>query len=123
MSEQRQSEPTEEEREGREQMEKLEQADEVPSDPHEWPGGKAKYLTFGGSEDDSNEPYGEDVTGKLGPASVAHHPDGSVTVEGEKVEDPDQFKGEPIPGGPTDPDAPDLAGEKRSPSGGEGDAA
>jgi hypothetical protein len=25
----------------------------------------------------------------------------------------DEYKGEPIPGGPTDPDAPELAGERR----------
>ncbi|TMK39270.1 MAG: hypothetical protein E6G56_11270 [Actinobacteria bacterium] len=89
-------------------MEALEQADEVPSDPREWPGGKAKYFTYGGGEDQSNEPYGDDITGKLGPSDVHHQPDGSVIVRGEKVDDPEKYKGEPIPGGPTDPGASDL---------------
>lgn len=50
---------------------------------------------------------------KLGPAEVAHQEDGSVKVGGEEVDDPDEYKCEPIPGGPTDPDAPELAGEQR----------
>ena len=29
-----------------------------------------------------------------------------MTIEGEEVDDPDEYKGEPIPGGPSDPDAP-----------------
>jgi hypothetical protein len=29
-----------------------------------------------------------------------------VTVDGEEVDNPDDYKGEPIPGGPSDPDAP-----------------
>ena len=29
-----------------------------------------------------------------------------MTIDGEKVDDPEEYKGEPIPGGPTDPDAP-----------------
>lgn len=97
--------------EGREEMEKLEQAEEVPSDPRDWPDGKAKYLTFGGSEGSADDAYGEGVTEKLGPGSVEHHADGSVSVEGEKVDDPERFKGDPIPGGPTDPDAEHLKGE------------
>ena len=32
--------------------------------------------------------------------------------EGEKVDNPEEYKGDPIPGGPTDPDAPKVAGEK-----------
>jgi hypothetical protein len=36
-----------------------------------------------------------------------------VTVQGEEVDNPDEFKGEPISGGPTDPEAPELAGERR----------
>jgi len=38
---------------------------------------------------------------KLGPPDVRHHEGGKVTVEGEEV-DADDFKGDPIPGGPTD---------------------
>jgi hypothetical protein len=33
-------------------------------------------------------------------------------VEGEKVDNPDEYKGEPIPGGPTDPDTKSIGGEK-----------
>jgi hypothetical protein len=84
----------------KEEIKEFEQRDEFPSDPKEWPDGPAKYQTIDG---EGEEPYGEGITGKLGPASVEHHEDGSVTVEGEKVDDPDEFKGEPIPGGPTDP--------------------
>jgi hypothetical protein len=84
----------------KEEIKEFEQRDEFPSDPKEWPDGPAKYQTIDG---DGEDPYGEGITGKLGPASVEHHEDGSVTVEGEKVDDPDEYKGEPIPGGPTDP--------------------
>jgi hypothetical protein len=84
----------------KEEIKEFEQRDEFPSDPKDWPDGPAKYQTIDG---DGEEPYGEGITGKLGPASVEHHEDGSVTVEGEKVDDPDEYKGEPIPGGPTDP--------------------
>ena len=44
---------------------------------------------------------------------MRHHEDGSVEVGGEKVDDPDEFKGEPIPGGPTDPDAESNPDEQR----------
>jgi hypothetical protein len=104
----------------REEMRKLEEADEVPSDPGEWPDGKAKFLTYA---NDSDEPFGEGPTAKLGPGSVEHHEDGSVTINGEEVDDPDAYKGDPIPGGPTDPNAPKLQGEKdRSGDGSGGDA-
>jgi hypothetical protein len=36
-----------------------------------------------------------------------------VEVGGEEVDDPDEFKGEPIPGGPTDPDAAGNPDEQR----------
>jgi hypothetical protein len=32
--------------------------------------------------------------------------DASVSIDGEKVDDPENYKGEPMPGGPTDPNAP-----------------
>jgi hypothetical protein len=92
-------------------MQEWEERDEVPSELNEWPSDKAKYVTFGGGEGDHG--YDEGPERKLGPSEVRHHPDGTVTVEGEKVDDPDEYKGEPIPGGPTDPEAPELAGEKR----------
>src|SRR3954447_7051221 len=83
--------------------------EEIEKDPpknlEDWPGGKAKYKTFGGPEGD--EGYGEDdATKKLGPADLQYHPDGSVTIDGEEVDNPDEYKGDPIPGGPTDPEAP-----------------
>src|SRR6476469_4612570 len=84
----------------KEEIKEFEQRDEFPSDPKDWPDGPAKYLTIDG---DGEDPYGEGITGKLGPASVEHHEDGSVTVGGEPVDNPDDFKGEPLPGGPTDP--------------------
>lgn len=97
---------TDDEREDERAKEELEQfaaQDELPADPREWPGGKARFKSFG----KEGEPYGEGETQKLGPPEVVHHDDGSVSVGGERVEDPDRYKGEPIPGGPTDPNAPD----------------
>ena len=77
------------------EMRELEQSGEVPRDLSEWPTGKAKYVTFG---EDSDDAYGEGPTEKLGPAEVAHHEDGSVTVAGEDA-DPADYKGEPIKSG------------------------
>ena len=93
----------EEVEEAKEVMSELEQGD-PPKDLADWPGGKAKYQTYGGPE--GEEGYDEAATQKLGPSSLRHHEDGSVTIEGEEVDDPDEYKGEPIPGGPSDPDAP-----------------
>ena len=83
------------------QMKELEE--NPPEKLEDWPGGKAKYRTMGGSEQDSG--YDEGPTAKLGPSEVRHHEDGTVSVSGEEVDDPEEFKGEPIPGGPTDPNA------------------
>ena len=91
------------------QMKELEE--NPPEKLEDWPDGKAKYRTFGGSEADSG--YDEGATAKLGPSEVRHHEDGKVTVSGEEVDNPDDFKGEPIPGGPTDPDAPPDPGMVR----------
>ena len=33
---------------------------------------------------------------KPGPSSLRHHEDGSVTIEGEQVDDPETYKGERI---------------------------
>ena len=74
-----------------------------PKDLKDWPSGKAKYETFGGPEHETS--YEEAATSKLGPAEVRHREDGSVEVAGEKVENPEDYKGDPIPGGPTDPKA------------------
>src|SRR4029453_11587 len=79
----------------------------------------AKYETFGGAEGDHS--YDEGPEAKLGPDSVRHHEDGSVEVGGEKADDPDEFKGEPIPGGPTDPDAKSNPDEQRLAGGDEDD--
>lgn len=101
-SAQKQAEETEK---AREKMRELEEADEPPKDLEDWPGGKAKYQTFGGP--DGSGGYDESATRKLGPSDLRHHEDGSVTIGGEEVDDPDEYKGEPIPGGPTDPEASD----------------
>ena len=87
-------EPTDYEK-AAEEMREFEQSDELPADLSEWPSGKAKYITFGESSDDA---YGEGTTAKLGPAEVAHHEDGSVTVAGEEVDAAD-YKAEPISSG------------------------
>ncbi len=94
------------------QMKELEE--NPPEKLEDWPGGKAKYRTMGGSESESG--YDEGATAKLGPSEVRHFEDGKVTVSGEEVDNPEDFKGEPIPGGPTDPDAPPDPGMVRNKS-------
>jgi hypothetical protein len=89
----------------REEMKKVEE--NPPENLEDWPGGKAKYMTMGGP--DGEEGYEEGPTSKLGPSDLRHHEDGSVTIGGEKVDNPEDYKGEPIPGGPTDPEAKDPA--------------
>ena len=85
--------------------------DDPPEKLEDWPDGKAKYETFGGAEGDHS--YADGPEQNLGPDSVRHHEDGSVEVGGEEVDDPDEFKGEPIPGGPTDPDSKDNPDAQR----------
>jgi hypothetical protein len=76
------------------EMKDFEQQDELPSNLKDWPDGKAKYVTF---DNEGEEAYGDGLTEKLG-KPITHHDDGSVTVEGEgKVDNPDDYKGEPIP--------------------------
>ncbi len=84
-----------------EEMRVLEQGD-PPTDLKDWPTGPAMYLTYGNEE---GELYGKGVTAKLGPANLERFGDGSIEIDGEKVDNPDDYKGEPIPGGPTDPNA------------------
>jgi hypothetical protein len=100
----------EEEREkAREKMDEIEE--DPPENLEDWPDDAAKYETFGGPEGEHS--YEEGPETKLGPSSLRHHESGAVTIEGEEVDDPDQYKGEPIPGGPTDEDAPqDLTTQK-----------
>jgi len=76
--------------------------DDPPERLEDWPDGQAKYETFGGADGDHSYDEGPEV--KLGPHSVRHHEDGSVEVDGKQVDDPSELKGDPIPGGPTDPD-------------------
>jgi hypothetical protein len=85
-----------------ETIRKLEE--DPPKRLEDWPKGEAKYKTFGGGEGDHG--YEEGPERKLGPSGLRHHEDGSVSIDGEKVDDPEKYKGEPIPGGPTDPNAP-----------------
>jgi hypothetical protein len=92
----------------KQKMEELEQ--NPPEKLEDWPDDAAKYETFGGSEDGEST-YDEHHEEALGEHSVRHHDDGSVEVKGEQVENPDDYKGDPIPGGPTDPDAPAMPGE------------
>ena len=80
-------------------MEELEEGD-PPGKLEDWPGGKAKYQTYGGPEGDSG--YEEGPTAKLGPADLEYQEDGSIEIGGEKVDNPEDYKGDPIPGGPTD---------------------
>src|SRR4051794_35370012 len=103
--------------EAEERHEKAKQKmEEIEKDPPEkledWPDDEAKYETFGGSED-GDSTYDEKHEEALGEHSVRHHDDGTVEVKGEKAENPDEYKGEPIPGGPTDPDAPAISGEEK----------
>src|SRR5918994_2736606 len=93
----------EEVEEAKKVMEDIEEGD-PPEKLEDWPGGKAKYQTYGGPDAESG--YEDGATAKLGPSNLRHHEDGSVTIDGEEVDSPDEYKGEPIPGGPSDPDAP-----------------
>ena len=81
----------------KDELHELEEGD-PPEKLEDWPEGKAKYLTYGGPEGSAG--YDEGPTRKLGPSSLEHHEDGSVSIEGEKVDDPEQYKAEPIPGSP-----------------------
>jgi hypothetical protein len=106
------SDQEEREREYERAKEEVKQLEEEgpPEALEDWPGGKAKYETFGGPEGEHG--YHEGPEEKLGPSSLRHHEDGNVTIEGEPVDNPDEYKGDPIPGGPTDPDTPNLRSDK-----------
>jgi hypothetical protein len=81
----------------KEEMHRLEEGD-PPEKLEDWLEGRAKYLTYGGPEGTAG--YDEGPTSKLGPSSLEHHEDGSVTIEGETVENPDEYKTDPVPGAP-----------------------
>lgn len=85
-------EKEEESEQAAKEMKELEEADELPKEPSDWPSGPAKYETYG--KDDAF--YGDGATGKLGPANLERHADGSVSIDGEKVDNPEDYKGEPI---------------------------
>jgi hypothetical protein len=107
MSDDTKTDMEKEKEQAREEIEQLEE--DPPEKLEDWPDGKAKYETFGGKEGEHS--YDEGPERQLGPDSVRHYEDGTVTVGGEEADNPDEFKGEPIPGGPTDPDAPHEPGE------------
>ena len=79
--------------EARAKVEEIE--DDPPSDLKEWPDDEAKYVTLGGREGDKG--WNDGPTKNLGPSDVEYQEDGSVKVEGEEVDNPDDFKGDPIP--------------------------
>jgi hypothetical protein len=80
--------------EAKDEMSELEEGD-PPGELDEWPSGRAKYLTYGGPEGTAG--YDEGPTRKLGPSSLEHHEDGSVTIDGEEVDDPGEYKSdEPV---------------------------
>jgi hypothetical protein len=85
-------EKEEETEQAQKEMAELEDSDDLPQDPSDWPSGPAKYETFG--KDDAA--YGDGATEKLGPANLQRHADGSISIDGKKVDNPDDYKGEPI---------------------------
>ena len=89
------------ERDPKEEVKALEE--DPPEELSDWPSGRAMYETYGGPEGEHS--YEEGPERKLGPSSLRRHEDGSVTVGGEKVDNPDEHKARPISGGPSDPEA------------------
>lgn len=85
-------------RKGEEKIRELEK--DPPKNLEDWPDDHAKYVTFGGPDGDHS--YDEGPEAKLGPSGLRHNADGSVEIDGEQVDDPSEYKGDPIPGGPTD---------------------
>jgi hypothetical protein len=80
--------------EAKEELSSLEEGD-PPENLEDWPSGRAKYLTYGGPEGTAG--YDEGPTAKLGPSSLEHHEDGKVTIEGEEVDNPEDYKSdEPV---------------------------
>ena len=85
---------TEEREKAAEKIKELE--DDPPQDLDDWPTDAAKYTTLGGPEGESG--YDEGPTAKLGPSELRHHEDGSVSIHGEKVDNPEDYKAdEPLP--------------------------
>ena len=99
--EERAQEAAEKEQAAKEKVKELE--DDPPDKLEDWPDDEAKYETFGGPEGEHS--YDEGPEKNLGPASLRHHKGGGVSIAGEEVDDPEEFKSDPIPGGPTEPNA------------------
>ena len=93
----RETEDEAEVEQAKQEMHELEEGD-PPEELEDWPEGRAKYLTYGGPEGTAG--YDEGPTAKLGPSSLEHHEDGSVSIEGEKVDNPDDYKGERLADAP-----------------------
>ena len=87
-------EKEEETEQAEKEMQELENSDDLPQEPSDWPSGPAKYETFGGGEGDHG--YEEGPEKNLGPSGLRRHEDGSITIDGKKVDNPDDYKGEPI---------------------------
>jgi hypothetical protein len=105
---------TEAERESEKVQQRVKELeDDPPEKLEDWPEDEAKYETFGGPEGEHG--YHEGPEQKLGPSALRHREDGSVEIEGEEVDNPEEYKAEPIPGGPTDPDTANLRMDKASP--------
>jgi hypothetical protein len=81
-------------KQAQEQVKELE--DDPPKDLKDWPDDERKYVTFGGGEGDHG--YDEGPEKNLGPSSVRRFEDGSVEIDGEKVDNPDDYKMESIKG-------------------------
>jgi hypothetical protein len=105
-------------KEAREKVAELE--DDPPSDLSEWPDDEAKYVTLGGSEGDKG--WNDGPTKNLGPADLEYQEDGSVTIEGEEVDNPEDYKGEPIPLASEIEDQKAAKGEKGDEDGGDDDS-
>lgn len=71
-----------------EQVDRL--AENPPENLEDWPEGAAKYKTFGGPEGDHS--YEEGPERSLGPSSLRRYEDGSIEIEGEPVENPEDYK-------------------------------
>src|SRR3954462_10961914 len=77
----------------KEQMRELEEGD-PPEKLEDWPDGKAKYETYGGPDSESS--YDEGPTAKLGPSDLEYQEDGSIEIDGEKADNPEDYKCERI---------------------------
>src|ERR1044072_5603618 len=77
----------------KEEMRELEEG-EPPEKLEDWPDGKAKYETYGGP--DSESAYDGGPTENPDPSDLEYEEDGSIEIEGEPVDNPEDYKGERI---------------------------